>query len=241
MLLAIFAHPDDESFSVAGTLAGCHRAGRKLTLVTATDGEAGRVSGVVADDRKEVAALRRRELLDAAGILGVDRVVTLGHPDGKLDTASGDALVAELTGLIRRARPRVVLTFGPEGAPNTHADHRAVSRAATAAFFLAGLATSLPGAGAPWRSDRLYYVTWTGRSGPNGGVEGLPVTCRVDITAEIETKRAAFAAHRSQQHHHAHFEEELRPQEEFFLVSGVPQPEPVTNDLFAGLTRDREA
>jgi LmbE family N-acetylglucosaminyl deacetylase len=241
MLLAIFAHPDDESFSVAGTLARYHREGRPLALVTATDGEAGRVTGVRADDRKEVAALRRRELLDAAGVLGVDRIFTLGHPDGGLDALSGDCLATELTGLIRRIRPRVVLTFGPEGAPNAHADHRAVSRAATAAFFLAGIATALPTAGEPWRADRLYYVTWTGRSGPDGGVEGLPVTCRVEIRGEIDVKRAAFAAHRSQQHHLAHFEEELRPHEEFFLVSGAPQPEPVTSDLLAGLPRAPEA
>jgi LmbE family N-acetylglucosaminyl deacetylase len=236
MLLAIFAHPDDESFSVAGTLARCHREGKPVALVSVTDGEAGRVSGVRADDRAEVALLRRRELLDAAGILGVDRVFTLGHPDGGLDGFSGDALVAQLVELIRRVRPRVVLTFGPEGAPNTHADHRAVSRAATAAFFLAGLRTSLAGLGEAWSADRLYYLTWTGRSGPNGGVEGMPVTCRVDISAEIDVKRAAFAAHRSQQHHIAHFEEELRAHEEFFLVSGVPQPETLTTDLFAGLT-----
>jgi LmbE family N-acetylglucosaminyl deacetylase len=236
MLLAIFAHPDDESFSVAGTLARCHREGKEVALVSVTDGEAGRVSGVRADDRTEVALLRRRELLDAAGILGVDRVFTLGHPDGGLDGFSGDALVAQLVELIRRVRPRVVITFGPEGAPNTHADHRAVSRATTAAFFLAGLRTALAGLGAAWSADRLYYLTWTGRSGPDGGVEGMPVTCRVDISTEIDVKRAAFAAHRSQQHHIAHFEEELRAHEEFFLVSGVPQPERLTTDLFAGLT-----
>ncbi len=235
MLLAIFAHPDDESFSVAGTLSRYHREGRELALVTATDGEAGRVSGVRADDRKEIAALRRRELLEAAGVIGVDRIFTLGHPDGGLDTMSGDALVADLTRLVRRLRPEVILTFGPEGAPNTHADHRAVSRAATAAFFLAGIRTALPVAGAAWSTRRLYYVTWTGRSGPNGGVEGLPVTCRVDITPEIGVKRAAFAAHRSQQHHIAHFEEELRAHEEYHLAAGLPQPEPVTTDLFAGL------
>lgn len=235
MLLAIFAHPDDESFSVAGTLSRCHREGREVAIVTATDGEAGRVSGVRADDRKEVAALRRRELLEAAGVIGVDRVFTLGHPDGGLDGMSGDALVAELTGLIRRVRPRIVVTFGPEGAPNTHADHRAVSRAATAAFFLAGIGTSLPREGAAWTTGRLYYVTWTGRSGPNGGVEGLPVTCRVDITPDVAVKRAAFASHRSQQHHVAHFQEELRPHEEYHLAAGIPQPEAVTTDLFAGL------
>lgn len=235
MLLAVFAHPDDESFSVAGTLARYHREGRKLALVCVTDGEAGRVTGVRADDRKEAAALRRRELLEAAGVIGVDRIFTLGHPDGGLDTMSGDALVADLTGLIRRVRPLVILTFGPEGAPNTHADHRAVSRAATAAFFLAGIGTALEQQGPAWIASRLYYVTWTGRSGPHGGVEGLPVTSRIDIGPDIAVKRAAFAAHRSQQHHIAHFEEELREHEEFHLAAGIPQPEPLTTDLFAGL------
>ncbi|HEX6643550.1 MAG TPA: PIG-L family deacetylase [Gemmatimonadales bacterium] len=239
MLLAIFAHPDDESFAAAGTLARYHREGHRTALVTVTDGEAGKVTNVRADDRRDVAELRRRELLAAAGVLGVDQVFTLGHPDGGLDAWPGDALVSELAALVRRIRPEVILTFGPEGGPNTHADHRAVCRAATAAFHLAGNGTVLEGLGAPWAPGRLYYLTWPGRSGPNGGVEGLPETCRVDIGAEIAVKRAAFAEHRSQQHHLPHFEEELRGEESWFLAAGTPQPEPVTADLLAGLSRAR--
>lgn len=233
-LLAILAHPDDESFAVAGTLIRVHRSGGTVALVAATDGEAGRTSGVRADTREDVARLRRRELLAAAGILGIDRIFTLGHPDGRLGQVPADDLVAELVGVIREVRPQVVLTFGPEGAPNAHADHRAVSRAATAAFHLAGNGSLHLERGAPWAAARLYYLTWTGPSSVNG-MTALPVSCRIDITGEIDLKRAAFAAHRSQQHHLEHFEAELRPHEEFFLASGTPQPAPVTDDLFAGL------
>ncbi|HEU5051324.1 MAG TPA: hypothetical protein VFU00_13425, partial [Gemmatimonadales bacterium] len=88
--------------------------------------------------------------------------------------------------------------------------------------------------GAPWAAARLYYLTWAGPSSVNG-MTALPVSCRIDITGEIDLKRAAFAAHRSQQHHLEHFEAELRAHEEFFLASGTPQPTPVTDDLFAGL------
>jgi LmbE family N-acetylglucosaminyl deacetylase len=239
MLLAIFAHPDDESFAAAGTLARYHREGRRTALVTVTDGEAGKVTNVRADDRREVGELRRRELLAAAGVLGVDQVFTLGLPDGGLDTWSGDALVSELVGLIRRVRPEIILTFGPEGGPNTHADHRAICRATTAAFHLAGNGTVLDGLGEPWAPARLYYLTWPGRSGPAGGVEGLAETCRVDIAAEMPVKRAAFAEHRSQQHHIHHFEEELRSEESWYLAAGTPQPDSVTTDLMAGLTRAR--
>src|SRR5690606_15279606 len=234
-LLAIFAHPDDEAFAVAGTLSRHHRSGGRLALITATDGTAGRTSGIRAHDREEVGRIRRRELLAAAGILGVDRVFALGLADGGLQAMNGDDLVNPLVELLREIRPDVVVTFGPEGGPNTHADHRAICSAATAAFYLAGNETVLADAGAAWTASRLYYLTWTGLSGPRRSVAGLPVTCRVDISAEVETKRAAFAAHLSQQLHIGHFEEELRPVEEYYLAGGVPQPAPLTADLFAGL------
>lgn len=233
-LLAVFAHPDDETFSIGGTLARCHAEGVRTALFTATDGEAGRTTGAPVRDRAEVAQLRRRELLAACGVLGVDRIFTPGFPDGGLPATPADDLVAHIVRVIRDVRPDVVLTFGPEGAPNRHADHRAISRAATAAFFQAGIRTEHPAEGAPFRASRLWFTSWTGGFGA-AAVEGTPVTCRVDIRAQQALKRAAFAEHRSQQHHLAEFEATVTDVEEYAFAAGIPQPAPLVEDLFAGL------
>ena len=233
-LLAVFAHPDDETFSIGATLARCHAEGVRTALFTATDGEAGRATGTPVRDRAELAQLRRRELLGACGVLGVDRIFTPGYPDGGLAALPADDLVAHIVRIIRDVRPEVVVTFGPEGAPNRHADHRAISRAATAAFFQAGIRTEHPTEGAPFRCRRLYFTSWTGGFGP-AGVEGMPVTCRVDVRAHLPLKRAAFSEHQSQQHHLAEFGTTLTDVEEYSLAAGVPQPEPMTEDLFIGL------
>ena len=239
-LLAAFSHPDDEAFSVAGTLARCHRAGRRVALFTATDGEAGKVTGRAVRDRADAARVRREELLASAGVLGVDRIFTPGYPDGGLERVPADELIGRLVEVMREIRPDVVVTFGPEGAPTGHPDHKAVARLTTAAFFLAGIPTAFPGTGQPWRPARLYYHTWEGKIGRTGrglseGLEGCPITCRVDIGDVLDLKRASFAAHRSQQHHRPEFDALLVPVEEFHLAAGVPQPRPLTADLFEGL------
>lgn len=235
-LLAVFPHPDDETFAVGGTLARCHREGVVTVLFTATDGEAGRMTGVPVRDRAEAGRIRRNELLAAAGALGLDRVFTAGYPDGEVGSVPADELIGHLVRIVRDVRPEVLLTFGPEGGPNGHRDHRALSRLATAAFFLAGNPTMYVDAGSPWRPDRLLYVTWTGSDG-KGGLAGLPVTCRVDVGALGAVKRAAFSAHRSQQHHLEEFETTVTEYEEYHLAAGAPQPTAVVPDLFAGLSR----
>src|SRR5687768_18287325 len=105
-LLAAFAHPDDEAFSVAGTLARAHRGGVAVALLTATDGEAGRITGSAVRDRAEAARLRRAELLASAGVLGVDRVFTPGYPDGGLEAMPADDLIGRAVEVIREVRPR---------------------------------------------------------------------------------------------------------------------------------------
>src|ERR671939_1205939 len=118
-LAAAFAHPDDETFSMAGTLRRYADRGVACALYCATDGDAGRASGVPVGSREELGRLRRAELLEAARILGIQEVVSGGHPDGALGTAlDQDQLVGEVVGFLRRVRPDVLVTFGPEGAPN---------------------------------------------------------------------------------------------------------------------------
>ena len=234
-LLAAFAHPDDETFAVGGTL---HRyAARGVALVCATRGGAGRTSGVDVAGPADVARVREAELHAATAILGIRRVVLLDHPDGGLAQVDADILVAQVVRAIRAERPRVMLTFGPEGAPTQHRDHRAISRAATAAFFLAGIATALPEAGVPHRADRLLYLTWaTPRPDDELQAQGLPADVVIDIAPSRDAKWRAFLAHRSQRHHEARFRAlSLERDELFALGAGTPFPSRPATDLFAGL------
>ena len=234
-LLAAFAHPDDETFAVGGTL---HRsASRGVALVCATRGGAGRTSGVAVAGPDDVARLREAELHAAAAILGIRRVEVLDHPDGGLAQVDPDVLVAQLVRAIRAERPRVVLTFGPEGAPTQHRDHSAISRAATAAFFLAGIPTAVPDAGAAHRADRLLYLTWaTPLPTDELQAQGLPADVVIDTAPARDAKWRAFLAHRSQGHHEARFRTLSLERDEFFaLGAGTPFPSCPATDLFAGL------
>ena len=240
-LAAIFAHPDDEVFSIGGTVARYASEGVRCDLYCATDGDAGRASGVAVRSRAELATRRRAELDEGARILGFTSVRYGGFPDGGLAASDPDLLIGEIVGHLRRWQPEVVLTFGPEGAPNAHRDHRAISRAATAAFFAARVATLYPeqiaGGLAPHAPARLFYVAWPApRPDAPLPAMSLPITAEVDIRAFIAVKRESFLVHATQRDHLARFEELGLTDAEFFhLAAGVPQPEPRIPDLFAGL------
>jgi LmbE family N-acetylglucosaminyl deacetylase len=237
-LSAIFAHPDDETYATGGTLARYAADGVELSLYCATDGDAGRSSGIPVSSREELAALRRNELLVACRILGVRTVVHGGHPDGGLASVDPDVVLSEIVGLLRRERPDVVVTFGPEGAPTRHRDHRALSRLATAAFLLAGTGTAFPeqlvGDVTPHRPSRLYYVTWPKPlPGALYETEGQPIDIRVDVRDWHARKMEAFLAHRTQLQHRASFEAvAMMDTEDYFLMHGVPVPAE-SHDLFA--------
>jgi LmbE family N-acetylglucosaminyl deacetylase len=239
-LLAALAHPDDEAFAIAGTLARCREAGVRTALFTATDGEAGRQASPVALGRADLARQRRTELLRAAGLLGVGRVFAAGLPDSGLERHSQDEILALLVRVIRDVRPGVVVTFGPEGGPNDHTDHRAISRLVTAAWFLAANPTypraDDRAAAEAWAPSRLYYTTWRDPSqGARRPMVGVPSTCEVDVAAYLDLKRRAFAEHHSQAHQLAAFEQALTPHESYALAAGVPQAHAATSDPFAGL------
>ena len=233
-ILFAFAHPDDETFATGGTVARYAPAG--VVLACATRGEAGRVTAMPGASREEVGRVREEELRAAAAVLGVREVDVLGFADGGLAETDPDALTGALVRVIRRHRPAVVVTFGPEGAPTGHVDHRAISRAATAAYFLAGIETSFPRAGAPHRARRLFYFTWeTPRPGDELQLHGLPPDVHVATGPWREAKWRAFLAHESQRHHEVRFRAITLDRDEFFaLASGVPVREG-SDDLLAGL------
>lgn len=213
--------------------------GDRIDLFCATDGDAGKSSGIPVASRAALGALRRAELTEAARVLGIGSLTTPGHPDGGLREVDQDRLIGEIVYFIRRCQPEVVLTFGPEGAPTQHRDHRAISRAATAAFFLAELPTEYADQFrevAAHRPARLYYCAWE-RPGPGAELTALsvPLTCRVDVASFLSNKQDAFEAHLSQHQHRTRFQETAREIECYALAAGIAQPCAVTEDLFEGL------
>ncbi len=137
--MSIHAHPDDQDFSVSGTLAKWAKAGCKITSVIITSGDAG--SNDPSKDGKyksELARLREDEQRAANAVLGVGETVFLRYPDGEL--VASMALRKDLTRVIRRYKPEVVLIgdatavyYGNEYI--NHPDHRAAAEAATYAVF----------------------------------------------------------------------------------------------------------
>lgn len=166
-LLAVLAHPDDESFGVGGTIAKSAAQGVEVFLLTATRGEGGRFRGHRPGDpqhpgRSALANIREAELRAAAAILGVREVSLLDYPDGCLDGVNPRQAVATIVMHLRRIRPDVVVTFGPDGAYG-HPDHIAISQLTTAAVIAAahdGFAGDGVLSPSPHSVSKLYYVAW---------------------------------------------------------------------------------
>jgi LmbE family N-acetylglucosaminyl deacetylase len=237
-LAAVFAHPDDETFATGGTLARYAEAGARVALYVATDGDAGRSSGIPFSSREELGRIRRAELLAACPLLGVQHVEHGGHPDGALAGADPDLVIGQIVAFLRRERPQVVLTFGPEGAPTGHRDHRAICRFATSAVLLAGTAAfpeQLESGLARHRPDRLCYVTWPmPLPGDRPAQEGQPIDIRVPVGEWQAKKLDAFFAHRTQLDHEAYFRTVALPAtEDYFVAIGLAG---AGDDLFDGIS-----
>jgi LmbE family N-acetylglucosaminyl deacetylase len=208
-ILAVFAHPDDESLACGGTLARLADAGARVVVLCASRGEAGPISdrALVADG--DLGRVRAQELHAAARMLGIAEVLILHHPDGDLRWAEVPELHAEIVQTIQRYRPDGVITFAEDGL-YWHLDHIGVhERTYTAVRSL--------GADAP----PLYYVTM-----PQGamrqvvdlavatglppdsilwgidpdafGQQAKPPTLVVDVRDWVPRKLAALRCHRTQ-------------------------------------------
>jgi mycothiol conjugate amidase Mca len=177
-LMAVHAHPDDEAFGCAGTLARYSAEGATTCLVVATRGEVGEIHDPdleEAEARPRLGAIREQELRRAAAILKVTNVDFLGYEDsGMAGTPENDnprsfnlASLEEATGrlvrLIRQYRPQVLLTYGEDGGYN-HPDHVRTHLVASAAFQDAGSPKRYPEAGPAWQPSKLYGVAFSEQS-----------------------------------------------------------------------------
>lgn len=172
-LLAIHAHPDDETSKGGGSIGRYAAAGVGIVLVCCTGGEAGSVLNPKLD-RPEVLAripeLRREELTAATTHLGYHRVWMLGYRDSNMP-ASGDPdsfaavpleeTVRALVRLIRKERPHVVVTYPNNQRGYQHPDHLRVHDASLPAYTVAGYPSFHPELGDPWAPQKLYYIQWS--------------------------------------------------------------------------------
>lgn len=165
-LMAVLAHPDDESLGVGGALAQYAAEHVDVFVLTATRGDRGRYRGHRPGEHEHpgpvaLAAIRETELRNAASVLGVREVSILDYHDQDLDRADPRRAVADIVGHLRRVRPDVVITFGPDGAYG-HPDHIAISQFTTAAIVAAGDCTfTCEGVDdAHHAVSKLYYMAW---------------------------------------------------------------------------------
>ena len=131
-LLAVFAHPDDESLASGGLLAWCAAIGVEASLLCLTHGEHGQGAGAgPAGGARPLRQIRAAELAAAARVLGITHVRLLDHEDGMLPWVSPDRLEADIRDEIHRTGPDVVITFDADGL-YWHPDHIAVHERTTA-------------------------------------------------------------------------------------------------------------
>ncbi len=162
-LLCVLAHPDDESLGTGGVLAQCASDGVATYLVTATRGERGRFGdGTTSPGPEVVGRTREAELHAAAAELGLREVRFLDYPDGRLDQVDPKEAIERIAGHIRRVKPHVVVTFGPEGAYG-HTDHIAISQLTAAAIVCAAdpSCAGVHESSSPHRVSKFYFIAWS--------------------------------------------------------------------------------
>lgn len=209
-VLAVFAHPDDESLACGGTLARLADAGARVVLICGSRGESGSISDPTLVDGEDLGAVRTRELAAAARVLGIADVIVLSHPDGDLRWDDVPEFHSEIVNAIEQYKPAAVITFAEDGL-YWHLDHIGVhERTYTAVKSF--------GRDAP----PLYYVTMPkgimrsiveaahgkGGAAPDSsfwgiepdafGDEAIPATFAIDVREWITRKLQALRCHRTQ-------------------------------------------
>ncbi|MFD5065711.1 PIG-L family deacetylase [Streptomyces sp. NPDC058394] len=204
-LLAVYAHPDDESLWSGGVLAQHAAAGARTAVVTTT---------------WDAGTPRAAELANALEILGAGKPRMLGYADARTpESAPGrprlcdaplDQTVRDLVAHLREFRPDIVITHDAYGGLTGHPDHLHTHRITALAVHAAGLELLYPDTGTPWQPSALYlathphtaakrlsqYLTTPGRT-----IHSMPdkhITATIDVRPWLEHKTAAILAHRTE-------------------------------------------
>lgn len=204
-VVAVVAHPDDESLIAGGTLALAAQAGLPTGVACLTRGENGPVSDARLVAGGELGDVREAELHAAATALGVDWSVCLRYTDGELPWVDHAAAARELAEVFDRHPPGAVLTFGDDGLYG-HPDHAAARDLAVQALDRVGRQAHIYEAAWPWGLFEELVAAAAARGLPTDlwdidpdafGCDVEP-TVTVDVRPVLERKLAGLRAHRTQ-------------------------------------------
>jgi N-acetyl-1-D-myo-inositol-2-amino-2-deoxy-alpha-D-glucopyranoside deacetylase len=210
MIVAVVAHPDDESLVAGGTLALAAAAGAETGVVSLTRGEYGPIADPGLATHATLGDVREAELRAAGRVLGVSWTVCLRHQDGGLAGIDYDAAAAELVAVLRPHLPSAVLTFGEDGLYG-HPDHVATRRIAGIAvdrleeldsrticlYEAAWSAETMPALVAAASAAGLGTDLWGIEAAAFGSPDAAP-TIVLDVRDVLAQKLAAVRAHRTQ-------------------------------------------
>lgn len=212
-IVGCFAHPDDETWVMSGSLAMLAAKGARCAVWTATRGEAGEISDGIGVTPERLGEVREAEEREAMALLGVHDVEFGDFRDGEVPNADQGELVRQIHDFLERTQPNVVVTMEPGGV-TAHADHMAVTAATTAAFAAyawtaeaAGRRPRLYQEGAPASKLRQWreFATSNGFEIPDEDApfapKGTPderFTCHVDTSSVAKLRGEALRRHRTQ-------------------------------------------
>jgi LmbE family N-acetylglucosaminyl deacetylase len=217
-LLAVFPHPDDETLGLGSTLARYAAEGIETYLVCATRGERGWFDSEGPDPGLEgVGRIREAELRCAAENLGLQEVSFLDYIDGDVDQADPDEIIRRIVSHIRRIKPHVVVTFGPDGTYG-HPDHIALSQFTQGALVCAADRNFVDSnVQHPHRVLKFYYmidsqdivsaaieafgglsIDVDGVTRSHVGWDGWQITTSLDNNEHLEKVQTAIRCHKSQ-------------------------------------------
>lgn len=207
VVVAVFAHPDDEAFGPSGTLTKLAKT-NDVYLLCATKGEEG-------GNHKNLGRIRAKELQESAKIIGIKKVYFLGFRDGTLSNSVYHSLAKKIEKKLKELEPQTVITFEQKGVSG-HIDHITVSMVTTFVF------NKLP-----FVKTLLYYCIRQDERRKISdyfiyfppGYKDAEIDKTVNIKSVWETKVKAMKAHKSQFNDAERILEMLKllPKEEYFL------------------------
>ena len=217
-LLAIFAHPDDESFGPGGTIALLAKK-YEIHTVCVTGGDAGQNART--HTRRKLSDIRKDEYKNAAKILGVSKSHCLSFQDGTLSNSLYHIIAERIEAIIKKVKPEVLLTFEPKGVSG-HIDHITVSMVTTYLFKKH-----------PEIEKLMYYCIMDTRREKYlddyfiyfpEGYKRIEIDEEIDISSTFEQKINAIKAHKSQKEDGDRIIKSLlkMPPREYFLIKKSP-------------------
>lgn len=190
-LLAVFAHPDDETFRPGGTLALLAQHGVRVQVLTATRGQAGSRGHPPLCSPEDLPVVRERELRCACTALGILPPILLDYQDGHLTEVDPKVVIEQIIRVAAAVRPQVLLTFGLDGLSG-HPDHILIGQLVKNVFNRMTQVAALYTVAVPQSLATRLGMTQI-RAVPD---ETISLT--VDVSAVWEAKLAAIRCHRTQ-------------------------------------------